>query len=342
MINVNKVLYILQDNIYISCEHDSFVIKMNDVEKQRVPVTIIQQIIVFGNATVSAYLIGYCSEHSIMVSYVSSFGDYYGGLRGKSVGNILLRQKQYRLYDNADEKLRLVKNIVLVKGENQKSLLAATLASANEEDAQSLSNAISKISDILGLLHDLPDVGAVRGTEGSIASIYFSVFDHMIKIRNTGMCFEKRSKRPPENNCNAIMSFLYVMLTLNCVSAVECFGLDSYMGYLHELRPGRESLACDLVEEFRAPIVDRFVIRLINRKQITERDFESQEGDIRLSDDGKKKILQLWEAEKETKVLFPLYQKNVPIKLLPYLQAQLLSEYIRGDLPDYPPYIWEA
>lgn len=164
----------------------------------------------------------------------------------------------------------------------------------------------------------------------------------MIKQKSTGMEFERRSKRPPENNCNALLSFLYTMLTLNCTAALESFGLDSAVGYLHELHPGRDSLSCDLIEEFRAPFVDRFVLTLINRKQVTQKDFESVSGNIQLKEMAKRKILTEWENSKNEKVSFPLYKKDVQRKLIPYLQAQLLAQYIRGDIPEYPPYIWEG
>lgn len=349
MIQVKKVLYILNPNTYIHCENDVFevITKMIDsdgVESKKavnVPALTIEQIVIFGPAIVSDFLVGYCSKHKIPISYVSQYGVYYGRMCGKNVGNVLLRRKQYQMYDSS-EKLAIAKNIVLGKAINQKNLLEYMAKSIEERTSQKLSQASQIISGMLGDIAAAKTVDEVRGLEGSIASNYFDQFDNMIKQKSTGMEFEKRSKRPPENNCNALLSFLYTMLTLNCTAALESFGLDSAVGYLHELHPGRDSLSCDLIEEFRAPFVDRFVLTLINRKQVTQKDFESVSGNIQLKEMAKRKILTEWENSKNEKVSFPLYKKDVQRKLIPYLQAQLLAQYIRGDIPEYPPYIWEG
>jgi CRISPR-associated protein Cas1 len=337
MIHIKKTLYILNDNTYINCDHDAFVVSVHGEEKQKVPVSIVQQILIFGNTTVSAYFIQYCSEHGILVSYISPTGEYYGGLRGKAVGNVLLRQKQYRLYDSPG-KVDLARNIVLGKGLNQRGLLLR-YADRYAGEAYVLKDAADSISGQLQALRMAESVDSIRGIEGKISACYFKVFDRMILSDETEMQFVERSRRPPLNYCNALLSYLYTMTTVSCVSALECFGLDSYMGYLHELHPGRESLACDLVEEFRAPLVDQFVLNIINKKQIQPKDFEREKESIRLSKDGRTKLFQLWEAYKTEKVYFSLYDKEVPKGLLPYLQAQLLSQYIRGDLQEYPPYV---
>ena len=342
MIKIGKVLYLLNDDTYIHCEQDTFLIRIKGEEKTRIPAAIVEQIIVFGNTTVSNFLIKYCSENSILVSYVSMFGNYYGGLRGTLVGNVLLRQKQYRMYDDMEKRLSFVRNIVLGKGLNQKAVLRDVLKTLDESRGEKISRAINLISDQLSNLKEANSVDSIRGIEGSIATVYFGVFDDMLKVKDEGMRFVKRSKRPPENNCNALLSFFYTMITLNCISAVECAGLDSYMGFLHELHSGRESLALDLVEEFRAPFVDRMVITWINRKQVSTNDFEVISGSICIKEGAKKRLLQLWENEKEEEVLFPLYEKYIPKKLIPYLQARLMAQYIRGDIIEYPPWSWEG
>ena len=339
MIKIGKVLYLLNDKTYIHCEQDTLLIKVEDEEKARVPAAIVEQIIIFGNTTVSNYLIKYCSENSILVSYVSMFGTYYGGLRGKSVGNVLLRQKQYSIYDDMDKRLPLVRNIVLGKGLNQRGGLRKAIRASDGETAEKLAQAISLIGNQLSELRDAKTIETIRGIEGSIASVYFGVFDEMLKVKEDEMKFVKRSRRPPENNCNALLSFFYTMIMLNCISAVECAGLDSYMGFLHELRSGRESLALDLVEEFRAPLVDHTIVTWI--KQVTKNDFEVISGSICMKEDSRKRLLKLWEDEKEEMIWFPLYEKEVPKKLIPYLQAQLMAQYVRGDILEYPPWNWE-
>ena len=341
MFKVNRVLYILSDKTYIHCELESFVIKTDGKEKSRIPANLISQIVIFGNTSVSNYFIKYCSEHKILVSYVSEFGTYYGGLRGKTVGNVLLRQRQYRVYDNQESRIKIARNIVLGKTLNTIKVLEYSAKDARGEmNKNELNSAREKIEKMITELKDADSLERIRGLEGTIGQNYFSVFDCMIKTKEQNMLFVKRSRRPPENNTNAMLSFLYTLLTLNCVAALETFGLDSYMSFLHELHPGRESLAMDLVEEFRAPLVDRFVITLINRGQFKGEDFTATAEGVVLNDLSRKRLLELWEREKEEKVFHPLYNKTVTKKLLPYLQAQLLSQHIRGDIDEYPPWTW--
>ena len=340
MYKVNRVLYILNDKTYIHCELESFIVSVDGLEKSRIPSNLVSQIVIFGNTTVSNYFIKYCSEHKILVSYVSAFGTYYGGLRGKTVGNVLLRQKQYRLYDNHESRLNLARNIVLGKALNSKKVLEYCARDAKEDNKNKLTDVQKKIEGMIRELKNADSLDRIRGLEGTIGQNYFSVFDCMIKAKEPEMLFVKRSRRPPENNTNAMPSLLYTLLTLNCVAALETFGLDSYMSFLHELHPGRESLAMDLVEEFRAPLVDRFVVSLINREQFKGKDFEEEADGILLNDKSRKRLLELWEKEKEEDIYFPLYKKSVSKKLLPYLQAQLLSQYIRGDIDEYPPWTW--
>lgn len=340
MYKVNRVLYILNDKTYIHCELESFIVSVDGQEKSRIPSNLVSQIVIFGNTTVSNYFIKYCSEHKILVSYVTAFGNYYGGLRGKTVGNVLLRQRQYRLYDNQESRLNLARNIVLGKALNSKKVLEYFARDAKEDNKNKLTDVQKKIEGMLPELKNADSLDRIRGLEGTIGQNYFSVFDCMIKAKEPEMLFVKRSRRPPENNTNAMLSLLYTLLTLNCVAALETFGLDSYMSFLHELHPGRESLAMDLVEEFRAPLVDRFVISLINREQFKRKDFKEEADGILLNDKSRKRLLELWEKEKEEEVYFPLYKKTVPKKLLPYLQAQLLSQFIRGDIAEYPPWTW--
>ncbi len=339
MFTLNKILYVSSDS-YIHCEHDTFMISSDqDETKIRIPASIIQQIIIFGNATVTAYFVNYCSEHKILVSYVSLFGKYYGSLQGIQVGNVLLRHQQHLLYEQ-DKKAEIVKNFVLGKLVNEVEQLKSALVNADAADAEALNHVISNMASLVAKLKDAADVDTIRGIEGQGSSEYFSVFDRMLKVHDSAMKFEKRSKHPPENNCNAVLSFLYTLLTLNCASALQTFGLDPYLGYLHTMQPGRLSLACDLVEEFRACFVDHFVITMINRKQIQSKDFERFGEQIKLKDEARKKILKLWQDSLEEKELYPIENKYYAKKYFVYLQAQLLAQVIRGDIMDYPPYCW--
>lgn len=345
MIKIKRVLYLLNDNTYVNCEHDSIVVKtkVNETEfsSQRLPVTLIEQIIIFGNVTVSSYFVKFCTKNGIQVSYVSVYGNYYGRFIGQTKGNILLRKKQYDLFDNEEKRIALTKNIVLGKMLNMISTLEYFKHDSRTVDAEAFNNAIHQMKNQFSHLGDAKNMDSIRGTEGIATECYFRVLDNAIKNVEKSMRFERRSRRPPENNFNACLSLLYTMLNLNCISALETFGLDSYLGYLHEMKPGRESLANDLIEEFRAPLVDRFVISVINKRQITSKDFEDKEQGIIMTDTGRKSILSLWEEEKEKEVKYPLTGKFVPWKIVPYLQAQLLSQHIRGDIEEYPPFFWE-
>ena len=338
MFTLNKVLYVSSDS-YIHCEHETFIISTAQKDKVKIPAAIIQQIIIFGNATISAFFVSYCSEHKILVSYVSPFGKYYGSIHGTQVGNIILRHKQHLLYEQ-DKRSEIVKSFVLGKIVNAGEQIKSALTNADEKDEEVMRRKLSRMGALIADLKETHDVAVIRGIEGQASSEYFSVFDRMLKTHDDTMKFEKRSKYPPENNCNAVLSLLYTLLTLNCAAALQTFGLDPYLGYLHTMQPGRLSLACDLVEEFRAAFVDHFVIAAINRKQIKAQDFERFGEQIKLKDDARKNILKMWQDYLEEKETFPLQNKCYPRKYFVYLQAQLLAETIREDIQDYPPYIW--
>lgn len=331
MIQIGKTLYVMNDKTYIHCEHDTFIIE-NGENKERIPVSIIQQIIIFGHTSISDYMIKECADNNILVSYVSPSGRYFGSFYGKNVGNVVLRQKQYSLYEDTNRRLNLTKNIVLGKALNQRNLL---LKYSNVLSAQEAARHIGKV---LGTLSEAKDIESVRGIEGSISSIYFGAFDDMINSSDANLKFVKRSKHPPENNFNALLSFLYTLLNLNCISALECYGLDSYLGFLHEPRSGRESLASDLIEEFRSLIVDSLVLEWVNRKEFTSDDFELASNVPKLKDKSRKKLLQLWEQKQAEEIYYPLYQKYIPRRILMFLQAQQLAQFIRGDIPEYPPW----
>lgn len=340
MFTLNKVLYVSSDS-YIHCEHETLVISTTKEEdnKIRIPVAIIQQIIIFGNATVSAFLIQYCNEHKILLSYVSPLGKYLGSLHGTQVGNILLRHKQHLLYEQP-RKTEIVRNIVLGKIVNEEEQIKSVLTNASSSDVEKLRRVLDNIGSLLAKLKYADDINIIRGIEGQASSEYFSVFDLMLKTKDVAMHFKKRSKHPPQNNCNALLSLLYTILTLNCAAALQTFGLDPYLGYLHAMQPGRLSMACDLVEEFRAVFVDHFVITLINRKQINAKDFECFGEQIKLKEEARKNVLKLWQEYLEEKDIFPLDGKYYARKYFIYFQAQLLAETIRGDIMDYPPYCW--
>lgn len=338
---INKVLYITTDNLVLHCHNKTITLTLNEEEKLRIPISLLEEIVIFGNTMISNYVIKECNENNVIISYVSVYGNFCGRFYGKTNGNILLRKKQYEIYDNMEKRTEIVKNIILGKFINSKNVLIRVSRDCNDSNKKNnLIEAANKINSHISLLKNMNNIDSIRGLEGAVATIYFNVFDYMLKIEDDNMLFKKRSKRPPQNNCNAILSLLYTLLTLNINSALETFGLDSSLGYMHTLKPGRASLSLDLIEELRAPIVDKFIITLINRKQLTSNDFENGIEGIRLKDNSLKRILKLWEEHKDTEIIHPLYNEKTKIKIIPYLQAQLLAQHIRGDIPQYPPFKW--
>lgn len=341
MRQINKILYITNNNVYIHIENDTIVLIIDNDEKMRIPSNLIEQIIVFGNTTISSYLIKYCSDKNIILSYVSVYGNFYGRFYGKTNGNIILRKRQYELYKSTYS-VEIVRNMILGKIVNSKNLLLRCNRDIDDEEKNDkIIIQVNKLSNIINQLKTAKSIDEIRGLEGSAASIYFGCFDLLLKTNDPKMLFDKRTKYPPENNFNALLSLLYTLFTTTITSALESFGLDSSLGYMHTIKPGRASLSLDLIEEFRAPIIDKFVITLINRKQITSDDFKKTGEGIHLKENSLKKVLTLWEKHKEEEIEYPLYKTKVKIKQLPYLQSQLLAQTIREDILQYPPFKWK-
>lgn len=332
MITIGKILYVMTDGIYLSIDHGSVVVKKDDKVVSRIPLISVSQIIIIANTVISQYLISACSEYGVRLSYVSPYGKYLGTFGGKEIGNVTLRMKQYQAYEN-DTKIAIAKNIVLGKTINQMSVLAKY-----ESKNKTIKQIRGKLADGIKRLLDCDNVDSIRGIEGECAAKYYQAFDMILSGVPEEMRFVERSKRPPRNRLNALLSLLYTIETTSCIAAISAYGLDPYLGYLHEIHPGRESLACDLVEEFRAPVIDAYVLKAVNLRKIKTIHFEEKNGIFSLTADGKKQVLGGWEKYKEEKIYFKLYEKDVPIKILPFLQAQLMGQFLRGDIQEYPPF----
>lgn len=337
MYQLGKTIYVLSEKTYIHCDDKTLTIVKDDGLRQSIPYEQVSEIIFFFNTTLSSYVMYQCSLHSIIVCYVSVYGKYYGQFIGIYRSNVLLRKAQFDMI-GTEKALNYVKNLIAGKIQNCVGLLR--YLSKNNMNKTSIMNVVDGLVSDKRKLLSCASIDDVRFVEETAAARYFSIFDLLIKVSDVNMQFIKRSKRPPENNVNALLSFLYTMMTLICVSACACKGLDSECGYLHVLRSGRCSLACDLVEEFRSCVVDRFVLNLLNRQEIVSADFELTVEGIRLTDKARKKVLQKWENYlRNTYVHFSLYDKDVLLCLVPYEQAQLLGQYIRGDISDYPTFV---
>lgn len=337
MYHVGKTLFIVSEKVYISCDNATILVKNEHGQKYRFAYEILQQIVLFYEDTVlSVYVMNRCAEHAITIHYVSKYGRYLGSFLGYKNGNVMLRKAQFDM-SNTEKSVAFVQNLLAAKIRNSIWLLRYFGHHSVYRDQ--LHSTVDKLKQCRDSLRQAKTMGELRLLEMNAAHMYFQEFDNLITVGDISMKFEKRSRRPPLNNVNALLSFFYTMLLVLCESAIVVRGMDVECGYLHTLRSGRASLACDLMEEFRACIVDRFVITLVNRKEVKSTDFYNDNGQIRICDDVRKKLLVKWDDFlNKTVVHHKLYDKDVSYKILVYEQAQYLAQYIRGDISEYPPF----
>jgi CRISPR-associated protein Cas1 len=290
---------------------------------------------------VSTPLIAFCGERGIGLSFFSEQGKFYGRIEGPVRGNVLLRTAQYTAAQN-DVCLTLARNFVAAKIANGRNLLIRCARESGDlADAEELRKAARNISSLVPLLKSVDNIDQLRGVEGIVANRYFSVFDRMIKVDRNSFAFTKRSKRPPLDPTNSLLSYLYMLLTNDVRSALEGVGLDPAVGFLHTLRPGRPSLALDLMEELRAPLCDRMAIAMINLKQISADDFEITPTSVNISEKARKTVIISWQQRKKDEINHPFVQEKIPIGLIPHVQAQILARFLRGELDCYPPFYWK-
>lgn len=335
-----NTLYLTQENFYLTRERDNIVIKQEGEVVQRFPYRIIDGIVCFSYLGASPSLIKLCAEQNINLSFHTPKGQFCGRFVGPTNGNVLLRREHYRLADE-DQSLEYAKRFILAKVSNaRKYLLRFKRDHKDRVDMNLFEEVNTELTWALEQIQTVPDKETLLGIEGQAANQYFRLFNDFVLTAKETFSFNGRSRRPPLDCVNALLSFGYSMLTYECQSALEAVGLDSYVGFFHTDRPGRASLALDLVEEFRAYIVDSFVFSLINRGQLTKKDFEIKEnGSVLLTDKGRVTFIEAWQKRKHTEVEHPFTKEKVKLMLLPYVQAQLLAKAIRGDLESYPPFL---
>lgn len=333
-----NTLYLLTPDSYLYCRNETIAIKIGGEEKAAVPAKDIEGIVCFGQMTISTPLLEFCGKRGISITLLSPHGKFYGRFHGPVSGNVLLRKRQYESIVCTDFVNRVVGDILFAKIKNSKTVLLRA-ARKNKEAAPSLTEAAVRLSNLATQLEHCHCVDSMRGIEGAAATIYFSQFDAMVHSP-AGFRFEVRSRRPPENEVNAVLSFVYTLLTREVTSALETVGLDPAAGYLHTLRPGRPSFALDLIEELRAPLCDRFVVSLLNLGQLKERDFHREAGEVMLNDRGRRMVLSSWQKRREECVQHPFLREKIPIGMIPFAQAMLFARVLRGDLDRYPPFVW--
>ncbi len=329
-----NTLYITRQETYLHKERETIVIKQGKDKLGQFPAISISNILCFGQVSVSPFLMGFCGEQGIGLSFYTEYGKFLARVQGKQTGNVLLRRAQYRWADDGDKSVTIARLFVAAKIANARSVLMREVR--NHGDNLVLGQAIKKLATSLRRVQHAQEVSESMGIEGDAANVYFGVFNEL--LRGTGFTFGGRVRRPPTDPVNALLSFAYTLITHECSSALQGVGLDPYVGFLHQDRPGRVSLALDLLEEFRAPWADRFVLTLINRKQIQSNDFITEaSGAVRLKDDARKTFLTAWQERKQVEIMHPYLQEQVPVGLLPHCQAMLLARHIRGDTEYYPP-----
>ena len=342
MRKLRNTIYITTPDKYLFLDGENIVMRAKDDTEVRVPLHNIEDIVVFGGRGASPALMNKCTEENIGFNFMSRSGKFLARAEGAVSGNVYLRREQYRIADDEKRSLAIARNFIIGKLYNSRYVIERAIRDHSlQVDVDKLNERSELLAQAIVKCQSVSDIDALRGIEGESAQLYFSVFDELILQQKEDFHFTVRSKRPPLDNVNALLSFSYSMATGMCTSALEAVGLDPYVGFMHTDRPGRRSLALDLVEEFRAIMCDRFVISLINKRIIGSDDFEAREdGAVLLSEDGRKIFLSHWQKRKQETVTHPFLKEKVEWGLLPYVQALLLSRYIRGDLDEYPMLLW--
>lgn len=335
-----ETIYIMTPESYLFHRNDNICISIGGEEKASVPVNRVESIVFFGKNSVSTSLLSFCSEYNITMVFLDLYGRFCGRVCGPVSGNVLLRKKQYQAVDDEKFSCRLVRDILYGKICNGKNVLMRYARTSKEAEKEgNLYQGAETLSNIAKKLDECQNIDSMRGVEGAAATAYFSRFDDMLLGQN-GFRFETRSRRPPLNEVNAVLSFVYTQLTHDMRSALETVGLDPAAGYLHTLRPGRPSLALDLMEELRAPLCDRFVLSLFNKGQLSGKDFETDCDAVYLNEKGRRTVVNGWRERKQEQIVHPFLKEKIPIGLIPYTQAMLFARVLRGDLDRYPPFIW--
>ncbi len=339
-----NTLFVTLEGAWLSKDGAAVSIRHEGETKLRVPFHNLDGIVAFGwDSCASASLMAACAENNVSLSFHSPHGKFLAASKGFTSGNILLRREQYRRADDPAATLGLARNIIAAKLANCRTVLQRALRDhPSPETASSLKTAASYMKNRIQAAQLATLTDELRGIEGEAAVAYFAAFPQLINNPDEALLFKGRSRRPPLDAVNALLSFVYTLLTHDIRSACESCGLDPQCGFLHRDRPGRPSLALDLMEEFRPMLADRMVLSLLNRKQLGPRDFDNKEsGAVLLKEDSRKTVLQAWQERKQPEIMHPFLQEKTTVGLLPHLQARLLARHLRDDLDAYPAFLWK-
>lgn len=338
-----NTLFITTQGSYVSREGETLLIRVEHETKNRFPIVQLQGIICFGQVSMSPPAMELCAEHGVTVSFLSERGKFIARVVGPVCGNVLLRREQYRRADDPDTSMSIARNMITGKLVNCRNILMR--GAREREDVESkaiLASSAKAFSRHIRVLPDIVDLDQLRGKEGDASADYFAVFDHFIAANKNDFFFCVRSRRPPLDNVNALLSFVYTLLVHDTVSALESVGLDPAVGFMHRDRPGRPSLALDMMEELRPTLADRLVMALINRQQVQGSGFtKTESGGVIMNNETRKTVLVAWQERKQEEVIHPFIGEKIKIGLIPHVQAQLFARFLRGDLEAYPPFFWK-
>lgn len=338
-----NTLYVTTPETYLALDGENVVVLLGDEEKLRLPLHTLESIAYFGYKGTSPALMGACAERGIRLSYFSPSGRFLAAASANENGNVLLRKLQYRLSDDAAASAKIARSFVLAKVYNSRWILErATRDHPQRVNIDALKESCRVLAEQMKSIAVCENLDVLRGLEGSASERYFSHLDQLILIDDERFRFENRNRRPPMDRVNAMLSFLYALLSNTCAAALQQAGLDPYVGFLHRDRPGRISLALDLMEEFRGLFCDRLALTMINTRVISAKDFDCKEnGAVFLNDTGRKAVISAWQARKQEIIAHPYLNEKIPWGLAPHIQAVLLARYLRGDLDAYPPFFWK-
>lgn len=338
-----NTLYVTTPDAYLALDGENIVLLCEKEQIARIPLHNLQAIVAFGYVGASPALMGACARRNIALTFLSMRGKFLSRIVGRQNGNVLLRKEQYRISDNESQSYCYARNFIVGKLFNARWVIErATRDYSMRLDVETLKRASGFLANALRSLEDCPNMETLRGIEGEAASVYFGIFDELILQQKEEFCFGGRNRRPPVDRVNALLSFVYTLLANDCASALETAGLDCYVGFLHRDRPGRASLALDLMEELRHVYADRFVLSLINKRKILASGFSQREdGAVMMDDDTRRGILAAWQEKKQETLTHPFLEEKTMWGLVPFLQAQLLARRIRDDLDEYPPFLWK-
>ena len=338
-----NTLFITTDGAYLRKEGESVVVSVKKETKLRLPIHNLGGIVCFGRTICSPALLGYCARRGVAVSFLSQNGRFLAKIQGPTSGNVLLRRDQYRRAESTADSVPVARAVVLAKISNCRTCLQRAVRDHGEKsDSARMENAIKTMEQYLREVRAENNLDRIRGFEGQASKAYFDVFNDMITAQKDAFILEGRTRRPPRDNVNALLSFLYTLLLHDTTSALETVGLDPQVGFLHRFRPGRASLALDLMEELRPVLADRLAISLINLRQVNGSGFLRQEaGGILMDDATRKTVISAYQKRKQEEILHPFLEEKFPMGMVFFAQALLLARYLRGDLDNYPPFFWK-